>query len=128
MRILAYIVSGIGLAAAWPFALMMTGFAHDQEQVAAGVGFARSAMVVTLFAIPLVWVISLVAAMFVHYRMKVPTRPPAGDTDADLVKETNLRRATRARKEQLLNRCAAAPYVAAGLHLAAWGLLAIIAR
>lgn len=128
MRIVAYIVSGIGLVLAWPFALMMTGFAHDQEQVSAGVGFARSAIVLTLFAVPLVWVISLVTALFIHYRMKVPVRPAAGDTDADLVREATVRRATRARKEQLLNRCAAAPYVVAGLHLAAWGLLAIAGR
>lgn len=128
MRIVAYIVSGIGLAAAWPFALMMSGFAHDQPQVSAAVGFARGAIVLTLFAVPLVWVISLLAAVLVHYRMKVPIRPPAGDTDTDLVQEATVRRATRSRKEQILNRCAAAPFVMAGLHLATWGLLAIVGR
>lgn len=128
MRILAFIISGIGLIAAWPFALAMTGSAQVQPEVSAEGGFARGAIALTLFAVPLVWLVSAVAAVVVHFGMKVPVRPVAGDTDADLAQEAAIRRSTRSRKGQLLNRLAAAPYVAATLHLATWGILAIVGR
>ena len=128
MRILAFIISGIGIVVVWPVAAVMTGFAHDQEQVPAALGLARNAMIVTLFAVPLIWVAGSVAALIIHFGMKVPSRPAVGDTDADLVREAMVRKARRARKHQLLNRCAAAPFVAAGLHVATWGLVVVAGR
>jgi uncharacterized membrane protein YhiD involved in acid resistance len=124
MRIMAYVVSGIGLVIVWPIAAIMAGIGYYPPDVSAGVAFLRSAMAVTLFAIPLVWVISLVSSVIVHYRKGAASQPvPANvGNNADLLREVAARKVAREKKEKLLNRLAAAPYIAAACHLATWGL------
>lgn len=127
MRVLAYIISAIGLVVAWPFAAMMTAFLHDSEKVPALLGVARDLMWYSLLLIPFAWVAGVVCATIVS-RRKVAPIPDMATSDEQLVRLAVQQRTALDRKQKLLNRCAAAPYAAFALHLLSWIFVYIVAH
>lgn len=123
---MAYVVSAIGLFVIWPFSAVMTGFAHDQEQVPVILGIVRSGLWFTLLAIPFVWIGSLILSLFIVRRKIDPGQ--SGDGDAQIIHMVVAHKARRERKDRLLNACAISPYIAAALHLSLWGIMLVIAE
>jgi hypothetical protein len=93
MKIAPWIVSGLGLVIIWPFAGMMTAFSYDAPTVPLYFEIIRRLLGLTLFAIPLVWIVALVLFIIEARRKKRP---------------------------EVLARFAWSPYIAAGAHLLVW--------
>src|SRR3954465_5954953 len=93
MKKSAWIVSGLGLVIVWPLAGMMTAFAYDAPTVPRYFAFVRVLLAVTLYIIPLIWILAFILSI-VEARRKM--------------------------RDVLLKRYAMAPYFAAGAHLLVW--------
>lgn len=88
-----WIISGLGLVIAWPFAGMMTAFSYDAPTVPLYFEVIRWLLGFTLFSIPLVWIVALVLSIIEARKKKRP---------------------------EVLVRFAWSPYIAAGAHLLVW--------
>jgi len=88
-----WIVSGLALVFVWPVAGMMTAFAYDAPTVPTYFAVVRGILGLTLLAIPVVWLGALVLSIL---------------------------EARGKNREWRLKRFAMAPYLAAGVHVAAW--------
>src|SRR5215203_3015139 len=106
MRALSYVVSGIGFLVLLPFAGMMVAFAHDSPNPSPLEEILRGALVITLLAIPLVWLVSLVVSLIVA-RRKVDTADQQG---SDVLREFTSRKSHERKKARLLKFCALSPY------------------
>jgi hypothetical protein len=116
MRVLPYVASGVGFVVFLPFATMMVAFAHDSPNASPREEILRAALVLTLVAIPLVWVGSLISSLIIA-RRKVDIDDLEG---TDIVEVFTVRKAEQRKKDRLLKFCALSPYFAAALHLSVW--------
>jgi hypothetical protein len=124
MKVFPYVVSGIGFLVLLPFAGLMVAFAHDSPNPSPLDEILKGALVITLLAIPLVWLVSLVISLIV-VRRKVGT---ADEQGADILQEFMTRKSHEGKKARLLKFCALSPYFAAALHLSVWIIALVVPR